>query len=162
MLNEELIQAVYLVLSQAIRIGIVTKTDPGKKTVRALFNDADQMESYDLKVLAHKTHLDKCYWMPDVGEQVLCICLPFGHEQGFVLGAFYSKEDTVPVVSQDKRHVLFNDGTFFEYDRAEHHGVLDMTACDGVFEIFTGTTHIRIEPHHIYLRADRIDENDDR
>lgn len=162
MINEELIQAVYLVLSQAIRIGVVKTTDPDNMTVRVVFEDADGMESYDLKVLAVKTHKDKDYYMPDPGEEVLCVCLPFGQEQGFVLGAFYSRVDTPPVRSQDKRHMRFEDGTFWEYDRKMHHGVLDLRECDGVLEIFTGTSHVRIQPDRIFIRADRIDENDDR
>lgn len=162
MINDELIQGVYMILAQAIRVGVVTSTDPDAGTARVIFHDADGMESYDLKVLHPKTHRDKFYFMPDPGEQVLCLCLPFGHEQGFILGAFYSQADKTPVQSQDKRHVLFDDGTFWEYDRKTHHGVLDMREPGGVLEIFTGTTHIRITPEAIWLRADDIYENDDR
>ena len=58
--------------------------------------------------------------MPDVGEHVLCAFLPIGVEQGFVLGALFSRADATPVADQDKRHVEFEDGTWLQYDRKAH------------------------------------------
>ncbi len=151
-------------MNQMIRQGKVTQTFPETGKVRVEFPDSDGVESKILPVLFKRT-IDNCdYDMPDKGEQVVCIVLANGMEQGFVIGSPYSdpEADKTPVDDQDKKHYKWKDGTFFEYDRKKHHGVLDMREPDGVFEIFTGTTHIRIEPHHVYIRADRIDENDDR
>jgi phage baseplate assembly protein V len=90
---------------------VVTELDPDKATVRCKFNDSDGLTSYWLRVLHHKTHQDKSYWMPDIGEQVLCICLPNGQEQGFMLGAFYSEVDTCEEFSSpDKDHKQYKDG----------------------------------------------------
>ena len=108
------------VMESTIRVGVVSSTNPGSGTVRVELPDDDSLVSFDLRVLVRKTHRDQDYWMPDVGDQVLCLFLPFGLEQGFVLGAFYSRPDAVPVSSQDKRHVLFEDGTWLEYDRKSH------------------------------------------
>lgn len=103
-----------------VRCGTVTATDPETAKVRVQFADADRMVSYDLPVRFEKTQDDKDYDMPDIGEQVVCLFLPFGVEQGFVLGAVYSQADEVPVISQNKKHRLFADGTWFEYDREKH------------------------------------------
>ena len=108
------------VLAWLVRVGIVTGVDETRGTVRVQFGDADYLISYDLPVLFSKTHADKCIHMPDLGEHVTCIFLPNGQEEGFVLGAFYSKGDAVPVASRDKRHIKFKDGSWFEYDRAAH------------------------------------------
>lgn len=120
MLAQQSPEGLHEALAQSIRVGVVVSTNPDAATVRARFQDADGLISYDLRVLQHKTCKDKAYWMPDIGEHVLCLCLPHGHEQGFVVGAFYSQADATPVQSQDKRHVLFEDGTWLEYDRQEH------------------------------------------
>jgi phage baseplate assembly protein V len=71
-------------------------------------------------VLVPKAHSDKFYRLPDVGEQVLCVFLPSGVEQGFAIGALYSRADATPAASQDRHIVQYADGTRTEYDRASH------------------------------------------
>lgn len=107
-------------LHSLLAIGRVSSVDDAAGTCRVVLLDADNMESYDLRVLQAKTHKDKQYIMPDVGEMVLCTFLPSGNEQGFVLGAYYSATDPVPVETRDKWHVRFKDGATIEYDRKEH------------------------------------------
>ncbi len=112
-------------LERLIRIGIVTQVYPERGTVRVKFDDLDGVVSYELPVVVRKTYKDKDYWMPDVGEQVLCLFLPYGVEQGFVIGSFYSKADTVPVSDQNVRRINFSDGTIVEYDRAKKKFTVD-------------------------------------
>ncbi|MBI9112243.1 phage baseplate assembly protein V [Maridesulfovibrio ferrireducens] len=111
-------------LAQVVRVGKVVSLIPERGTVRVQFPDADasgkQLVSYELPVLAHKTLHDKSYWMPDVDEHVLCVFLPFAQRQGFVVSAFYSDADTVPLSDPDVRHVIFKDGSWFQYDRKKH------------------------------------------
>ena len=108
------------VLNSIIRVAEVDSTDPDRATVRVRLGDDDQMVSHNLSVLVRNTMHNQDYWMPDVGEQVLCLFLPFGLEQGFVLGSFYSRPDQPPVQDQDKRHLAFKDGTWLEYDRSSN------------------------------------------
>lgn len=103
-----------------VRVGVVVSTNPAAGTVRVQLGDADSLVSYDLPVLQRQTLKTKDYAMPDVGEQVLAAFLPFGIEQGFVLGAMFSRADAVPVADQDKRHTDFGDGSWVQYDRAAH------------------------------------------
>lgn len=105
------------VLNSVIRVAEVDSTDPDTATVRVRLEDDDRMVSHNLRVLMRNTTQNRDYWMPDVQEQVLCLFLPFGLEQGFVLGSFYSRPDQPPVQDQNKRHIEFADGTWFEYDR---------------------------------------------
>lgn len=150
------------VLESAFRVAVVSSTNPDKATVRVRIGDHGDLVSWDLRVLARKSSQDQDYWMPDIGDQVLCLFLPIGLEQGFVLGSFYSTTDPPPVQSQDKRHVLFKDGTTFEHDRSTHAAVLDMTGPNGTLTIKTGSTEVLIKPDHVFIRADRVDFNDDR
>ena len=103
-----------------VRVGHVVGIDEGRGTVRVRFGDADGTISYDLPVLFPKTHHDQCLHMPDLDEHVICVFLPNGQQEGFVLGAFYSASDVVPLPSRDKRRIDFKDGSWFEYDRAAH------------------------------------------
>jgi len=108
----------------ALRVGIVKELDASLCRVRVTFSDLDQMTSYWLAVVTPKTQDDKFYWMPDVGEQVVCL-MDARYEAGAVLGAIYSRADATPVASADKFHVAFSDRASFEYDRHGHKMVVN-------------------------------------
>lgn len=110
-----------------LRVGLVKQLDPAQAKVRVVFPDYDQMVSYWLPILVAKSQDDKAYWMPDLGEQVVCL-MDRRDEAGAVLGAIYSSADAAPVNSADKWHVTFKDGAAMEYDRAAH--VLDLKLAD--------------------------------
>lgn len=122
-----------------IRVGEVASIDPANGTARVTFDD-DGITSYDLPVLVRNSYANKDYHMPDIGEDVLCLFLPSGVEQGFILGSFYTPKGCVkpPVSDPNKRRVTFQDGTTLEYDRAQHKltadvkGEADVTATESV------------------------------
>ena len=67
-----------------------------------------------------KSQNDKAYWIPDVGEQVVCL-MDAHDEDGAVLGAIYSQADTTPPsMTTDKWHITMKDAATFEYDRSSH------------------------------------------
>ena len=99
-----------------IRIGEVSTVDPKKCTARVVFDDEDGFVSNDLPVIQRNTQDVKDYWLPAVGEDVLCLFLPCGEEDGFILGSFYADEIEPPVSSETKRYIEFTDGAKFEYD----------------------------------------------
>jgi phage baseplate assembly protein V len=101
------------------RVGIVKAQDLTLGRVRVAFPDLDQMTSWWLALVVPKTQNDKACWMPDIGEQVVCL-MDENLEDGAVLGAVYSDADSTPVQSADKFHLSFKDGASFEYDRAAH------------------------------------------
>ena len=134
------------------RLGVVTRTDPGVCRVKVRFPARDNVESWWLDVLQPKTHRDKVYWVPDVGEHVACFLDAHG-EDGVVAGAIYSSADPTPVASQDKRHTLHDDGTIEEYDRAAGHWLLDMRAPSGSATVLTGATTVEIKPDRVMLQV---------
>ena len=107
----------------AFRVGIVQQQDTARARVRVIFPDYDEIVSWWLPILFPKTQNDKAYWIPDVGEQVVCL-MDMRDEDGAVLGAIYSSADTAPADSADKFHLGFKDGASVEYDRAAQ--VLDL------------------------------------
>jgi len=120
------------------RVGIVQEQDAGRARVRVTFADYDQLRSWWLPVVVPKTQNDKAYWIPDLGEQVVCL-MDARDEAGAVLGAIYSSADTAPVDSADKWHLAFNDNASFEYDRAAH--VLNLEFSDGASIKYDGGEH---------------------
>jgi phage baseplate assembly protein V len=102
-----------------MKIGVVTGCEPASCRVRVRLDDHDDVVSYWLPVMQGKTLRDKQYWMPDIDEHVVCL-MDEHNEFGVVLGAIYSAPDPVPVASQDKYHVRFDDSATVEYDRKEH------------------------------------------
>lgn len=119
-------------ISDLIRVGVVSSTDDAVPSARVTFPDRDDTVSYDLPVLVKNTKENKDYWVPEVDEQVLCLFLPSGVEQGFILGSFYSEGVQAPANSKAKRRTVFADGTSVEYDRDSHTLTVDVPADGGM------------------------------
>ncbi|MCP4163623.1 MAG: phage baseplate assembly protein V [Deltaproteobacteria bacterium] len=117
-------------LENIVAVGIITQVNGGSVRV-----DIEGQSSHDMPVLFPKTQDDKFQFMPDIGEQVVCLFLPFGLEQGFVIGSVYSDVDTPPVDGSDKAHIKFKDGAMLEYDRATHKLLIDLSGATGDVDI---------------------------
>lgn len=118
MLETKRVDQLQNLMGEIVRVGTVSSTSDADATARVQFADRDDVVSYDLPVLVRNTLQNKDYWMPDIGEQVLCLFLPIGIEQGYILGSFYSQVTRPAVTTKDKRRVDFGDGAWVEYDRA--------------------------------------------
>ena len=93
-----------------LRFGTVTSINP--KTARARVQFAqDNMTSFWLPVLQTKTFKDKFYSMFAVGEQVACL-MDETSEDGVILGAIYTTEDTPIIETEQQVSVNFEDGAF--------------------------------------------------
>lgn len=123
----------------AFRLGIVRQQDAAHAKVRVVFPDYDEVISWWLPVVFAKTQNDKAYWIPDIGEQVVCL-MDLRDEAGAVLGAIYSSADLPPVNSADKFHLAFRDGTSLDYDRVAH--VLDLLFQDGTELKYDAHAHL--------------------
>ena len=106
-------------VSDYIKVGVVSSIDYANGTARVSFED-DGVVSYDYQVLHTNAMRNKDFAMPDVGENVVCLALPNGIADGFILGSIYTSEIPAPESTGDKRTVVFSDGTRISYDRATH------------------------------------------
>lgn len=107
------------IVKNMIKVGIIESFNEENATARVVFQDIN-IKSYDLPIIVKQSQNNKDYWIPDIGESVLCLFLPTGIESGFILGSYYNKKDRPPVTDQNKRTVKFSDGTILEYDRKTH------------------------------------------
>lgn len=130
------------ILNSLIKIGEVSSVDYAKGTARVVFDDDDSVVSNDLQVLQKNTFKNKDYYMPDVGEDVICLFLPSGTEEGFILGSVYAGDITPPESSGNKRTVVFSDNTKVSYDRETH-----------TLSINIGETSILADGENVYVKG---------
>ena len=132
-------------LNGLIKIGEVSSSDPAMGTARVLFDDDDSLVSYDLQVLQRNTFKNHDYAMPDVGEDVLCLFLPTGTEEGFILGSLYAGEVMPKESSGDVRSVVFADGSRLSFNRSTSE--LDITI---------GATSIKVTGQNVNIVAPTV------
>ena len=83
-------------LGTLIRVGEVSEIHPERGTARVVFDDDDGVVSYELAVLQRNTFDTKDFHSVNVGEDVLCLFLPNGASDGFIVGSFYAGEIDLP------------------------------------------------------------------
>lgn len=119
------------IIKNLSRIGVVSSVNVAKMTARVRFIDRDDIESYDLHLLNRGSKTFKDYWIPAIDEQVLCLYIPNtggrGAGEGWVLGSWFSDEDTPVQIGETIRRVDFGDGSFIEHDRASGNLTLHAT-----------------------------------
>jgi len=145
----EAISQLRIITENLIKVGIVKTYFPERHTAVVELKDNDEITTEELPILTPFTYLDKAFFPLNEGQKVLVIFLPEGENtDGFIIGAFFDEENPPPVQNKDKFHIVFEDGTSFEYDKSNHklniHSVGDI-------EIISDT--------HITLKAPRIDLN---
>lgn len=117
-----------------IRVGTVCDQNPAECSARVTFEDKDNMPSPELKILTRGSGNKKDYWMPDIGDQVVCIFAnnDKNFSSGWILGSFFSAKAPPQVANSDIMRIDFGDGSYIEHDRAS--GNLTIT-CKGVFTL---------------------------
>lgn len=78
-----------------------------------MFEESNLISAW-LPMVVRGTLTNKDYWMPKIDEHVVVAYTD--QKFGVIMGAIYSKKDEPPVKYEFKRHMLFEDGTSFEYD----------------------------------------------
>lgn len=105
-----------ILMNNPIKIGKVSAVYPERCTAKVLFEDIDKVSS-ELPIVVRGSQNTKDYWLPSIGEQVLCVFLQGTLTRaGFIIGSLFNDEDVPPVQDKDKRHIKFEDGTYLEYD----------------------------------------------
>ncbi len=127
------------ILENIIRVGRVSSTNATKSTVRVYWPDRDNMVSDDLLIINRGSLRVKDYWIPDIGEQVVCIMLPNGKNAGYCIGSIFSDDAPPQISNVNSRRLDFPDGTYIEYDKKSHNLTIN---CVG---------EIRINGKMIYL-----------
>lgn len=107
---------IYRLLNNLVRIGTISSINSKQAKARVMFEDRDNVVSKELNLLFQRTIGTQDYVIPKVGEQVVCLLLPNGLEEGYILGSFYTKKNIPPANDENKRLIIFEDGSLLEYD----------------------------------------------
>lgn len=125
-------------LSDILRIGKVVSVDEIKCTARVTFEDRQDTVSNDLSIIVPFTLKDKFYYIPAIGERVLCVFEPNAIINGYILGSFYADKRLPTQGEKDKTYVHFEDKTLIEYDKKEHKLNIDIPTSSNIsINIFT-------------------------
>ena len=125
-----------------VRTGTVSAVYPESDTVRVVFDDKDGTTSPELHILHRFSGKNKDYWMPDIGDQVVCLFAnnDKNFSTGWILGSYFTDKQPPQVASADIMRLDFSDGAYIEYNRA------------------VSTLKIQV-PGHIMINGARIDLN---
>ena len=128
-------------LRSMIRKGTVCDINPATMAVRVEFNDKDSLPSAELPVLSRGGGGNKDYWLPDVGDQVVCIFEnnDINASSGWVLGTYFTEKHPPQVADKEIRRIDFGDGSCIEFNRAE--GSLKIQ-CTGAITINGSTINL--------------------
>jgi phage baseplate assembly protein V len=114
----------------SIRVGQVSSVNPINCSARVAFDDLDGLVSAELPILQKSTGALKTYSLPQIGEHVVCVFLPNGIEEGFVIGSSYTANNMPANPSSDVYRANFADGSSFEYNLSNH--TLKISGVDSV------------------------------
>ena len=108
-------------LSNYLFIGIVSSYGKRPGMVIVERPDQENRTTAELCIMSRCTKETKDYWMPDIGESVLCVLLPNasgkGPGEGFVIGAHYSEVDAPAENDTNVRSIRYKDGSYIVNDR---------------------------------------------
>lgn len=123
------------------RVGIVQHLFPKECAVQVSFPDIDDgsFVTYNLPVLQQGAGKRwSVYWMPAIGDQVLCVFLPHSPETGFVVGGFWAPVDEIPTEKEGDRRIVADNGDYCEY-----------LAVSRTFRVQAGETYVEVKDGEI-------------
>lgn len=133
-------------MKKLIDTGRISAVYPERCTARVFFEERDFV-SGELYIGVRGSQSTKEFWMPSVGEEVICLFLTDSSE-GFILCSYYSNKDKPPVADKNKRHIQFEDGTFIEYDMKTHtlcvetKGKINITSTSSINIVAGNNVHV--------------------
>jgi len=151
-------------VSDFVRIGQVSSVNAKTCSCRVAFDDLTDigapMTSYPLQIVQRRTVKCQKFDLPEVGEHVLCLFLPNGNQEGFVLGSFYTANN-LPAYPIDDKDLVgkagiyrthYDDDTEVEFDLNTstqrvytNHADVEFGRKEGGKLVATGKTTIHIK-----------------
>ena len=103
-----------------IRVGTVCDIHAAECMARVRFDDKDGTPSPEMPVITRGSGENKDYWLPDIGEEVVCIFAmnDKNFSTGWILGTYFADKRRAQAASVDIRRTDFGDGSYIEFNRA--------------------------------------------
>lgn len=110
-----------------LRVGEVVGADPGRAAVKVHFEELDLTSDW-MPVLVQGAHGLCSFWLPSVGDMVVCGFYSDGSEEGVVLGSYYQFSSPPADGGAGVYYTKFPDGSSVKWDN----GALEIVALGGV------------------------------
>ena len=146
-------ELIYETVSDMVHVGEVVSTNPGNCTARVKLSDRDDFITSELQVRQAKTHKDQFYFMPDIGEMVICVFLGNGADAGFIIGSAYNRQDKPVYSGQNMAYVKFEDDTEFVYDKDKSQLYMNV---EGDVDIDVKEA-VTLETPEVLVKADNVE-----
>ncbi|HHW4680407.1 MAG TPA: phage baseplate assembly protein V [Xylella taiwanensis] len=128
-------------LSRLILTGTVTELNAATACVRV---EAGALLTGWLPVMAARAGVDRSWWLPQPGEQVLALCPNGDSALGIVLpGSLYQDRFPIPGGTAHQAGVVFGDGTSVTYDRHAHTLTVDASASSATVNLICATATLK-------------------
>ncbi len=129
------------IVANLIRIGIIAELD--EENARVTVHVGGLTTDW-LPWLTQRAGLDRTWWAPEPGEQVLVLS-PYGDPaQAVVLPAIYQEASPAPADVRTTSRTEFEDGAVIEYDRAGSHYLVEVPS-DGSITLRIGDTTLVLQ-----------------
>lgn len=98
-----------------IRIGVVSAVDAAACRASVTFEQLG-WTSDPLPVVQQGAGASSSFWLPSIGDKVVCAFYSDGTEHGVVVGSYYPAGSPPPGGAGGKRFVVFPDGSHVTWD----------------------------------------------
>lgn len=109
-----------------IRFGEVALVDYPSARVKVTFEELELTSDW-LPVVQRVAGGAEDYWLPAIGEHVVCVFYSDGTEEGVVVGSYYPADALPPESGAGVYYTVFPDGSLIKWDNGE----LTITALGG-------------------------------
>lgn len=106
------------IVRNMLRVGVVSSVNPGASMARVTFPDRDGLVSKEVHIGVDGALGTKHYWVPHIGEEVLCAFCSNDNNlgEGYIIRSLYNTQDLPPAASASVRMIQFDDGTIVKND----------------------------------------------
>lgn len=132
-----------------LMVGKISAINEQEGTARVLLEDKDEMTTKEIPLLFLHTLGMKVYAMPEIGEEVLCLFLSNGLEEGFILGSYYNEPTPPPVKDKQIKIIQFPNGDFVKYQD----GKMEVKASK---EVILTSASVKIQADHMQVQGEMI------
>lgn len=115
-------------LGNLLRWGRIVEVDHAKGLCRAL---TGELPTPWLPWFVSRAGNDRTWWAPEPGEQCLILSESGEIGNGVVMVGVYSEAFAAPASDGDIHRTVYGDGAVFEYNRATHSALLDLSVPEG-------------------------------
>lgn len=104
-------------LANVVRVGVISEVDFVAARVTVSIGN---ILTAPLPWLTERAGVDRSWWAPSIGEQVLVLSPSGDLAQGIVLPGIYQTSNPAPATNGDIHRTVYQDGSVVEYDRGAH------------------------------------------